>query len=82
MLKKRELPCVHRLRSLYRKRTVPGAVSMSIEKKSVEEAKKNQRKRFTGKVDLCSLPKAEFQTSLGLQPKKKGSIQCAYHTKW
>jgi hypothetical protein len=42
MVKRRELPCVCRLRALYRERVVRGAVPMSIKKKSEEEAKKEQ----------------------------------------
>jgi hypothetical protein len=36
MVRRRELPCVRRLRSLYRGQTVHGMVLMSMEKKSDE----------------------------------------------
>jgi hypothetical protein len=48
-----ELPCVRRLRSLYRVRFVCGTVQMSMERKSEEEAKKEQKKGLTGKA-ICT----------------------------
>jgi hypothetical protein len=49
VVRRRELPCVRRSRSLYRGRVVRGAVPMSMERKSDEEAKKKQKKRVDGK---------------------------------
>jgi hypothetical protein len=48
MVKRGELPCVHRLRSLYRERVGLGAMPMSMERKKVM---KKQRKDQVGKSD-------------------------------
>jgi hypothetical protein len=45
MVRRRELPCIRRLKLLYRVRVVCGAMPMSMErKKSDEEAKKRETK--------------------------------------
>jgi hypothetical protein len=50
MVRRRELPCVRRLRGLYSGRVVRGVVSMSMQKKkSDEEANKKQRNGLTQK---------------------------------
>jgi hypothetical protein len=44
MVRRRELPCVRRIRQLFKGWVIRGAVPMSIEKKNDEEAKKKQKK--------------------------------------
>jgi hypothetical protein len=56
MVRRRGLPCVHRLMSLYRGKVVRGGVLMSMErKKSDREAKKKQKIGLMAKESLCSL---------------------------
>jgi hypothetical protein len=42
MVRRSELPCVRQSRTLYRERFVRNVVSVSLEKKSDQEAKKSQ----------------------------------------
>jgi hypothetical protein len=54
MVRRRELPCVRRLRSLYRERVVGGVVSMSMERKKVIKKQRRSKKWLEGESDYFS----------------------------
>jgi hypothetical protein len=54
IVRRRGLPCVRRLRSLYSVQVVHDAVQMLLERKSDEEPQKSERKGLTVKDILCT----------------------------
>jgi hypothetical protein len=62
MVRRKELPYVHRLRSLYRDRIGSGAVLLSAERKKVmKKHRRSERIGLAKKGIICSLSKSAFQ---------------------